>query len=390
MELPLTSSGNRYLIVFQDLFTKWPMVYPASDQKAERIARLLVEEIVPFFGVPEALLSDRGTNLLSYLMKDLCKMLGITKLNTTASHPQCDGAVERFNRTLKTMLRKHVMKFGVQWDQYLHGVLWAYRNTPHSSTGEKPSYLLFGFDCRFPTEAALMPNKRISPTNVSDYREELTLSLSSARMLAMKASQEAQRRYKEQYDKTATSSKFQIGDWVLVHFAHQETGKMRKLSQPWHGPYRIVARDDPDVTVKKVYFPDDPQIQIHLSRVQPCPSSFPQGFFWYGRKRSGPGRPPKWIKKQLEYITNSLKEPRVTTTGVIELDQSTKLEKSEGNLSENQITVTTDMNEYQVQNEGGPKKTGKKGEQPARTHYNLRNRSKRQELEASLTDRGDV
>ena len=54
-------------------------------------------------------------------MKDLCKMLGITKLNTTASHPQCDGAVERFNRTLKTMLRKHVMKFGVQCDQYLHG-----------------------------------------------------------------------------------------------------------------------------------------------------------------------------------------------------------------------------------------------------------------------------
>ena len=105
---------------------------------------------------------------------------------------------------------------------------------------------------------------------------------------------------------------------------------MRKLSQPWHGPYRIVARDDPDVIVKKVYFPDDPQIQIHLSRFQPCPSSFPQGFFWYGRKRSGPGRPPKWIKKQLEYITNSLKEPRVATTGVIELDQSTKLEKSEG------------------------------------------------------------
>ena len=125
-------------------------------------------------------------------------------------------------------------------------------------------------------------------------------------MLAMKASQEAQRRYKEQYDKTATSSKFQIGDWVLVHFAHQETVKMRKLSQPWHGPYRIVARDDPDVTVKKVYFPDDPQIQIHLSptmptmpnhanhaHVQPCPSSFPQGFFWYGRRRSGPGCPTK-------------------------------------------------------------------------------------------------
>ena len=53
MELPLTTKGNRYLIVFQDLFTKWPMAYPASDQKTERIARLLVEEIIPFFGVPD-------------------------------------------------------------------------------------------------------------------------------------------------------------------------------------------------------------------------------------------------------------------------------------------------------------------------------------------------
>ena len=52
------------------------------------------------------------------------------------------------------MLSKHVSKFGVQWDKYLSGVLWAYRNTPHSSTGEKPSFLLFGFDCRHPTEAA--------------------------------------------------------------------------------------------------------------------------------------------------------------------------------------------------------------------------------------------
>ena len=146
MELPLTANGNKYAIVFQDLFTKWPMVYATPDQKAERIAKLLTQEIVPMFGVPEALLSDRGTNLLSCLMQDVCKLLGMKKLNTTAHHPQCNGMIEWFNRTLKTMLRKHVSKFGVQWDTYLSGVLWAYHNTPHSSTGEKLSFLLFGFD----------------------------------------------------------------------------------------------------------------------------------------------------------------------------------------------------------------------------------------------------
>ena len=131
-------------------------------------------------------------------MKDVCRMLGIKKLNTITSHPQCDGVVERFNRTLKTMIRKYVVKFGVQWDQYLHGILWAYRNTHHSSTGEKPSYLLFGFDCRFPSEAALLPSTPLNLTDVSDYREELVLTLSNARNIAMKTNLESQRRYKEQ------------------------------------------------------------------------------------------------------------------------------------------------------------------------------------------------
>ena len=124
MELPITESGNKYVIVFQDFLTKWPMVFAAPDQKSTRIVRLLAEEIVPLFGVPDALLSDRGTNL----MRDVCQLLGIT---TTAYHQQCDGMVERLNRTLKAMIQKTCAKFGRQWDRFLPGVLWAYRNTPH-------------------------------------------------------------------------------------------------------------------------------------------------------------------------------------------------------------------------------------------------------------------
>ena len=123
MDLPRTENGNKHVVVFQDMFTKWPMVFPVPDQKSERIARLLCEEIVPLFGVPEALLSDRGTNLLSHLMLDVCTLLGTTKLNTTAYHPECDGMVERFNRTLKAMLRKRAAQFGAQWDKHLPGLL---------------------------------------------------------------------------------------------------------------------------------------------------------------------------------------------------------------------------------------------------------------------------
>ena len=114
------------------------MIYAASDQKAQCITCLLAEEA----GVPKAVLSDKGTNLLSHLVQDVCGLLDIKKLNTTAYHPQCDGMVERLNCTLKGMLHKHASQFGTQWDTYLPEVLWAYGNTVHETTGEKPSFLI--------------------------------------------------------------------------------------------------------------------------------------------------------------------------------------------------------------------------------------------------------
>lgn len=93
MDLPLTEIGNCHVVVFQDFLSKWPLVFLVPDQKAERLACLLVNEAVSFCGVPEALLSDRGTNLLSHLMTDVCRLLGTTKLNITAYHPQCNGMV---------------------------------------------------------------------------------------------------------------------------------------------------------------------------------------------------------------------------------------------------------------------------------------------------------
>ena len=101
MDLPQTERGNKHVVVFQDMLTKWPMVFSVPDQKTERLVRLLCEEVVPMFGVPEALLSDRGTNLLSHLMQDVCSILGIQKLNTSPYHTECDGMAERFNRNTK-------------------------------------------------------------------------------------------------------------------------------------------------------------------------------------------------------------------------------------------------------------------------------------------------
>ena len=200
---------------------------------------------------------------------------------------------------LKSVIRKHVAKFGSQWDKYLAGVLWAYRNTPHEATQEKPSFLLFGIDCKSPTAATLLPPEPLEPAEVSDYRQELVLSLSSARTLAANSIKKAQRRYKAQYDKKTRPVHHRVGDWVLVRFPHEESGKQRKLSRPWHSPYRVTQRDDPDITVVKVHFPEEGAIQVHQSRVCSCPSKLPAGFYWYGGQRKSPGRLPPWLAKLL-------------------------------------------------------------------------------------------
>ena len=163
-------------------------------------------------------------------MQDVCKLMGVTKLNTTAYHPQCDGLVERMNRILKTVLRKHTTTFGKKWDTFLPGVLWAYRNMPHEATKEKPSFLLFGLDCKSPTEGAHLPPEHPESVNVKDYCEQLIDSLFSACKLAASSIQAARVRYKKYYNKKSHPVKYQVGEWVLIRFPHKETGQQRKLS----------------------------------------------------------------------------------------------------------------------------------------------------------------
>ena len=105
-----------------------------------------------------------------------------------------------------------------------------------------------------------------------------------------------------------------------MRFPQDETGRQCKLSCPWHGPYRIVERRDPDVTVVKVYAPQDGQIQIHQDRVTPCPPRVAHQVFSgmeiYIYKRSKPGRPPKWVDRLLQGTLSELAE--VVPTQAIE------------------------------------------------------------------------
>lgn len=106
IQFPKSMKGNTFAISFSDYLTKWVEAFATTVQSALTIAKLLVERIITSHGVPKELISDRGAAFLSNLIQEVYRLLGIHKVSTMAYHLQKDGLVERFHRTLTSMLAK--------------------------------------------------------------------------------------------------------------------------------------------------------------------------------------------------------------------------------------------------------------------------------------------
>ena len=108
------------------------------------MGRKLVDEMFCRFSPPEQLHSDQGRQFESELVKEICKLLGVRKTHTTPYHPQGNGMVERFNRTLLDMLSTTVGDHPSNWEHNLRKVCLAYNSSVHASTGFSPFFLMFG------------------------------------------------------------------------------------------------------------------------------------------------------------------------------------------------------------------------------------------------------
>ena len=167
--LPVTHRQNRYILVVQEYLTKYPLAFAIPDQKADTIAQIYVEEVILVYGAPAVILTDLGSNFTSSLMKSVNSYWGIKQSFTTAYHPQCDGMVERFNRTLATMIASIIEDSKKNWDDLLPYVLFAYRTTVHSATGETPFYLMFGRDAVTPSDLIFQPTTNINYVDEPDF-----------------------------------------------------------------------------------------------------------------------------------------------------------------------------------------------------------------------------
>jgi transposase InsO family protein len=122
-----------------------------ANMEAGTVARIMVEEVVTRFGVPHVIHSDQGRQYESRLFQEMCQMLGTTKTRTPY-HPKSDGMVERFNRTLETMLSAYVSDNHKDWDRQLPYVMMAYRATAHETTGFSPNMLMLGRETSTPLD----------------------------------------------------------------------------------------------------------------------------------------------------------------------------------------------------------------------------------------------
>jgi len=132
---PESDNGNRYLLIAMDYFTKWPEVYAIPNQEASTVANALVTNFFCRFGVPMKLHSDQGRNFKSRLMQEVLERLRVNKTRMTPLHPQSDGMVERYVKTIEEHLRKVVSTHQRDWDERLPIFLLAYRASTHETTG---------------------------------------------------------------------------------------------------------------------------------------------------------------------------------------------------------------------------------------------------------------
>jgi hypothetical protein len=139
-----TLDRNKYVLTFQDELSKYTLAIPIRQQDAPTIARVFVEEIILKFGIPQTVLSDQGSNFMSEIFTNICKLLKIKKIKCTSYHPQSNGALEHTHRVLVEYLRCFISEDQSNWDKWLPYATFVFNTTPHTTTGYTPHELLFG------------------------------------------------------------------------------------------------------------------------------------------------------------------------------------------------------------------------------------------------------
>ena len=238
---PRANDGSRYILTLVDFATRWPEAIPLRNIETTTVAEALVS-VFCRVGVPKQILSDRGTQFTSHMMQEVWRLLACQGLQTTPYHPMANGLCERFNGTLKKMLKRMAAEQPKDWPRYIAPLLFAYREAPQSSTQFSPFELLYGRTVRGPLQMLRelwdddVPDPDVKTTYqyVLDLEDRLRETCSLARQELVKA-RAVQKAY---YDKKSKLRVFSAGDKCLVLLPTVSN----KLLAQWKGPYEVIER----------------------------------------------------------------------------------------------------------------------------------------------------
>ncbi|RVW59382.1 Pol polyprotein [Vitis vinifera] len=146
------SFGNSYILVGVDYVSKWLEGIPCKHNDHRVVLIFLKENIFSRFGVPKAIISDRGTHFCNKPFKTLLAKYGVKHKVATPYHPQTSRQVELANREIKNILMKVVNTSRKDWSVKLHDSLWAYRTAYKTILGMSPYRLVYGKTCHLPVE----------------------------------------------------------------------------------------------------------------------------------------------------------------------------------------------------------------------------------------------
>uniref|UniRef100_A0A3B3QC10 Gypsy retrotransposon integrase-like protein 1 n=1 Tax=Paramormyrops kingsleyae TaxID=1676925 RepID=A0A3B3QC10_9TELE len=311
--LPETERGKKYILVIGDYFSKWTEAFPLVNQEAVTVAKVLVEEWVCRYGCPRSLHSDQGRNFESLVFQELCQLLEINKTRTSPYSPQSDGLVERFNRTLATMLSLFVNHNQSNWDILLPFVMMAYRSSVHASTGFTPYKVLFAREMVLPVDVMLNLDhgERLKP--MSEYVSSVSQTLATVVEAVKKHQSEASHRQKRCYDFRAQPQFYSVGELVWMRDKARRRGVCPKLQRRFKGPFKVKERIS-EVLYRVCLEKGGGDTIVHVNRLKPCvPSSFEvsssprgPGAVWKEWRRRGKGAtgppevhsPASWIYLQ--------------------------------------------------------------------------------------------
>ena len=264
LSLENSKGGYNSILVMTDICTKYAWAYPTKNQEAKTVAKVIVEEFVVHYGIPERLHSDQGKCFEGKVIEQMCKLLNVKKSRTTIYHPQ-GNPVERMNRTLISMLKTLVPEEKQQWKSHVAPLVHAYNCTRHESTGYTPYFMMFGRPPRIALDVFLgLPD--VYQGSVQEIKERLQ----AAYKAAGNAVKEASKRQAKYYNKKVRGITLESGDYVLIKNVGLK-GK-HKLADKWRQEvYVVVDQPNPDIPVYKVQLEkgEGPEKMLHRNFLLP-------------------------------------------------------------------------------------------------------------------------